>query len=53
MRVRYYYIRELVMRGEVELRWQASEDMVSDMLSKCVSLAVFQRLLPRLIGEQP
>jgi hypothetical protein len=52
MRVRYYYLRELIMRGEVKLVWQRSEDMVSDMLTKCVTLAVFRRLLPSLIGEQ-
>jgi hypothetical protein len=51
MRMRYYYIRELVMRGHLKLVWQRSEDMVADMLTKCVTLAVFRRLLPRLIGE--
>jgi hypothetical protein len=50
MRVRYYYLRELVMRGGVSLRWVRSADMVSDILSKCVALHIFTALLPRLLG---
>jgi hypothetical protein len=52
MRMRYFYIRELIMRGEVKLMWQRSEDMVADLLTKRVTLAVFRRLLTRLIGVQ-
>jgi hypothetical protein len=52
MRMRYFYIRELIMRGDVKLVWQPSADMVADLLTKRVTLAVFRRLLTRLIGEQ-
>ena len=52
IRVRYYYIRDLVLAKEVVVIWQASKDMVSDLLSKGVALSVFVYLLHRLIGKR-
>jgi hypothetical protein len=51
IRVRYYYIRDLVLAGELRVVWQASKDMVADLLSKGVAWAIFLFLLPYLIGK--
>ena len=50
IRVRYYYIRDLVLSGEVVVRWCSSAETVSDLLTKGTTLSVFQYLLPKLIG---
>ena len=52
IRVRYYFIRELVRAGELRVVWQSTVDMVSDLLSKGVALAVFGYLLSKLIGKR-
>lgn len=52
IRVRYYYIRDLVKAKEVTVVWQASKDMVADLLSKGVVMSVFLYLLHRLIGKR-
>ena len=43
--VRYYYIRELVLAGELKVVQQSTTEMVSDLLSKGVTLRVFIYLL--------
>jgi hypothetical protein len=52
IRVRYYYIRDLVVSGEIEVVWTPTADMVADILSKGVAWAVFKYLLPMLIGKR-
>jgi hypothetical protein len=52
IRVRYYYIRDLVMAGEMVVTWLSTKEMVSDLLSKGVVWAIFYYLLPKLIGKR-
>ena len=52
IRVRYYYIRDLVLAGEMLVSWLSTKDMVSDLLSKGVVWSVFCYLLPMLIGKR-
>lgn len=52
IRVRYYFIHDLVVWGWMRVVWLASALMVADILSKGVTLAVFVALLPRLIGRR-
>lgn len=52
IRVRYYYIRDLVLGGELRVIWKSTVEMVSDILSKGAALAVFLYLLPKLIGKR-
>jgi hypothetical protein len=52
IRVRYYYIRDLVVSGEIEVVWTPTADMVADILSKGAAWAVFKYLLPMLIGKR-
>ena len=52
IRVRYYFIRELVLAGELKVVWQSTTGMVSDLLSKGVTLRVFIYLLSKLIGKR-
>jgi hypothetical protein len=52
IKVRYYFIRELVKAGELVVRWVSTVLMVADLLTKGVEWPVFERLLPKLIGKR-
>jgi hypothetical protein len=52
IRVREHFIRDLVRDKEIVVVWQHTTDMVADMLSKGVSLLVFNKLLEALIGRR-
>jgi len=52
IRVRYYYISDLVRSGELVIKWIPTDRMVADILTKGVSFAVFVVLLPLLLGRQ-
>jgi hypothetical protein len=52
IRVREYFIRDLVRDGEIVVRWQHTTLMVADVLSKGVSKKVFYSLLESLIGKR-
>jgi hypothetical protein len=52
IKVRYYYIRELVKAGEIVVQWVPTLLMVADILSKGVTWSVFSVLLPMLIGTR-
>jgi hypothetical protein len=52
IRVREHFIRDLVRDGEIVVVWQHTTDMVADLLSKGVSLLVFNKLLEALIGKR-
>ena len=40
--IRYFWIKDLMKTGEVELQWVASADNTSDLLTKCVSAELFE-----------
>jgi hypothetical protein len=52
IRVRYYFVRDLVINKELRVVWKSTVDMVADILSKGASAAVFNYLLPKLIGKR-
>jgi hypothetical protein len=52
IRVRYYFIRDLVLGGELRVVWKSTVEMVSDLLTKGAALRVFLYLLPKLIGKR-
>jgi hypothetical protein len=52
VKVRYYYVRDLVTAGELVVSWMSTVTMVADMLTKGVTLAIFCVLLPKLIGKR-
>jgi hypothetical protein len=52
IRVRYYFIRDLVLNGELLVQWKSTVDMVADLLSKGAAYGVFNYLLPKLIGKR-
>jgi Reverse transcriptase (RNA-dependent DNA polymerase) len=52
IRVRYYFIRDLVLNGELLVQWKSTVDMVADLLSKGAAFGVFNYLLPKLIGKR-
>ena len=51
IRVRYYYISDMIRSGELLIKWIPTDRMVADILTKGVSLAVFMVLLPLLLGK--
>ena len=52
IRVRYYFVRDLVLLGELVVLWRSTMEMVADLLSKGATLSVFGYLLPKLIGKR-
>jgi hypothetical protein len=52
IRVRYYFVRDLVMAGELAVVWRSTVEMVADLVSKGVQVGVFLYLLPKLIGKR-
>jgi hypothetical protein len=52
IRVRECFIRDLVRDREVVVEWQHTSLMVADLLTKGVTGAVFEALVPALIGRR-
>jgi len=52
IRVRECFIRDLVRDREIDVVWQHTSLMVADMMTKGVTAAVFEALLPSLIGRR-
>jgi hypothetical protein len=52
IRVRECFIRDLVRDQEIVVEWQHTSLMVADLLTKGVTGAVFDTLLPALIGRR-
>jgi hypothetical protein len=52
IRVRECFVRDMVRDGEMVVEWQHTSLMVADLLTKGVSRAVFEALLPALIGRR-
>ena len=52
IRVRECFIRDLVRDREVIVEWQHTSLMVADLLTKGVTAAVFDALVPALIGRR-
>jgi hypothetical protein len=50
IKVRYFWVRDLVDQGVVELKYRQSKELVADMLTKPVVGAHFWYLLKKLIG---
>ena len=45
---KYYYLRDLVEKGVIEIRWVPSGDNPADIGTKALSKVVFNRLVPLL-----
>jgi hypothetical protein len=52
IRVRYYYISDLIRSGELVIKWIPTQRMVADVLTKGVTMMVFTTLVPMLLGKQ-
>jgi hypothetical protein len=52
IRVRECFIRDLVRDREIEVGWQHTSLMVADLMTKGATKAVFDALLPALIGKR-
>jgi transposase InsO family protein len=49
--IRYHFIRQHVQNQEVELKWLATKEMVSDMLTKPLAKDLFQNLRQKIMGS--
>lgn len=52
IRIRYYFVHDLVVEGIIRVEWVKSEYMVADLLTKGVTSIVFTTLLPKLLGKR-
>ena len=48
--VRYFYLRQLIEEGVLDVKWVASADMIADILTKPLTGEQFVKALGRLIG---
>lgn len=48
--IRFHFVREVVARGDIKLRYIGTEDQVADLLTKSVPKGTMQRLRPMLLG---
>ena len=49
--IRYHFVRELVEALKIDVVYINTKDMVADLMTKAVSVAIFQRLCGRLMGH--
>ena len=50
IKVRYFWVKDLIDEGEVNLRYIPSEELVADLLTKAVTGAKFKYLRAKLLG---
>ena len=50
IKVRYFWLKDLIDEGEVILRYITSEELVADLLTKAVTGAKFKYLRTKLLG---
>ena len=48
--IRYHFVRDAAARGDIKLRYIATEDQVADLLTKSVPKGTVLRLRPMLLG---
>jgi len=39
--IKYFFVKDLMQAGEIEVQWVASADNTSDLLTKCVTAELF------------
>jgi hypothetical protein len=49
--IRYHFVRELVESLKIDVVYINTVDMIADLMTKAVSVAIFQRLLGGLMGH--
>ena len=52
IKVRFFWVKDLIDEGEVELKYIPSEELVADMLTKATTGAKFKYLREKLLGPQ-
>ncbi len=48
--IRYFFLKDLIDRGEVKIAYQPSKDMVADILTKPLQGSLFRRLCDILLN---
>lgn len=43
--IRYHFIREVIQKGDVELKYVPTNDMIADMLTKNLSKLKYEKLI--------
>ena len=51
IKVRYFWLKDLIDEGEVVLKYIPSEELVADLLTKAITGAKFKYLRAKLLGE--
>jgi hypothetical protein len=50
--IHYFWVSDSIQRGEIELQWTGTKDMISDVLTKPLQGSNFSLLRDKLIGNQ-
>jgi hypothetical protein len=50
IKVRYFWLKDLINEGIIKLEYQSTNELVADILTKPLTGAQFQYLLYKLIG---
>jgi hypothetical protein len=51
--IRYHFIREIVRRKEVELKWINTADQEADINTKGLVMSTYKRLRNRIMSQNP
>lgn len=51
IQVKQYFLRELKEAGILEVTWTSGEDMTSDIFTKNVTGPIFEKHIPKFVGE--
>ena len=49
--IRYFYVKDNILRGDIKLMYQESQDIVADILTKPLQGELFRKLRGRLLGS--
>ena len=52
IKVRFFWVKDLIDEGEVILKYIASEELVADLLTKALTGSKFKYLRKKLLGER-
>ena len=51
IKVRHFFVKDLVQRGELNIQYVPTEDMLADMLTKPLGPSAFRRFRDSLLGH--
>ena len=53
MNIRYFYVKDLMDKGEVEMEYCPTQEMLTDFFTKPLQGNLFQKLKKVILGQEP